>query len=356
MQSAKDIFLSLVRSGIGHETEPIPNQVNWSEIKALADRQGLSAVVLDGIERLPNENRPSKDIALPWIGEVVGNYEQRYHQYCNAIASLARLYNSHGIKMMVLKGYACSLDWPKPSHRPCGDIDIWLFGKYREADALVSSEKGLRVDNSHHHHTVFYWEDFMVENHYDFVNVHALRSNAELEKVFKDLGADDSHSVEVMGEHVYLPSLNLHALFLIRHMVSHFAAAEITLRQVLDWAFFVEKHGKDVDWEWLDEMLIKFHMKEFMSCINAICAGNLGFDVRLFPDVTFNPILKDRVLSDILDPAFGIAEPRELLPRLVYKYKRWQGNAWKQQLCYSESRWDSFWTGIWAKILKPASF
>ena len=38
MQFAKDIFLSLVRSGIGHETEPIPNQVNWSEIKALADR------------------------------------------------------------------------------------------------------------------------------------------------------------------------------------------------------------------------------------------------------------------------------------------------------------------------------
>lgn len=63
MQSSKDIFLSLVRSGIGHDTEPIPNQVNWSEIKALADRQGLSAVVLDGIERLPNENRLSKDIA-----------------------------------------------------------------------------------------------------------------------------------------------------------------------------------------------------------------------------------------------------------------------------------------------------
>ena len=356
MQSAKDIFLSLVRSGVGHETEPIPNQVNWSEIKALADRQGLSAVVLDGIERLPNENRPSKDIALPWIGEVVGNYEQRYHQYCNAIASLARLYNSHGIKMMVVKGYACSLDWPKPNHRPCGDIDIWLFGKYREADDLVSNEKGLRVDNSHHHHTVLYWEDFMVENHYDFVNVHAHKSSAELEKVFKGLSQDDSHWVEVSGERVYLPSPKLHALFLIRHMVSHFAASEISMRQVLDWAFFVEKHGKDVDWEWLDGMLVKFHMKEFMSCINAICAGNLGFDVRLFPDVTFNPILKDRVLSDILDPAFGTAEPRALLPRLVYKYKRWQGNAWKQQLCYSESRWESFWTGIWAKILKPASF
>ena len=111
---------------------------------------------------------------------------------------------------MVVKGYACSLDWPKPNHRPCGDIDIWLFGKYREADDLVSNEKGLRVDNSHHHHTVLYWEDFMVENHYDFVNVHAHKSSAELEKVFKGLSQDDSHWVEVSGERVYLPSPKLY--------------------------------------------------------------------------------------------------------------------------------------------------
>lgn len=71
--------------------------------------------------------------------------------------------------MMILKGYACSLDWPKPEHRPCGNIDIWLFGKQKEADALLANKKGLEIDSSHHHHhTIFYWRDFMVENHYDF--------------------------------------------------------------------------------------------------------------------------------------------------------------------------------------------
>lgn len=48
--------------------------------------------------------------------------------YLQAVASLAGFYNAHGYKMMVLKGYACSLNWPRPEHRPCGDIDIWLFG------------------------------------------------------------------------------------------------------------------------------------------------------------------------------------------------------------------------------------
>lgn len=65
--------------------------------------------------------------------------------------------------MMVLKGYACSLDWPKPVHRPCGDIDIWQFGKQKDADAALEAEKPVqvvqkgqefKVDSSHHHHTV----------------------------------------------------------------------------------------------------------------------------------------------------------------------------------------------------------
>ena len=87
-------------------------------------------------------------------------------------------------------------------------------------------------------------------------------------------------------------------------------------------------------------------MKEFMNCINTICVGDLGFDVKLFQEVKFIPVLKDRVLADILDPAYGAAEQGALFHRLLFKYRRWQGNAWKQRLWYSESRWNSFWIGL----------
>ncbi len=371
----RDSFLILVRMGIGHQVCTMPEDVDWKAIQLLAFQHGLSAVVIDGIERLPAFHRPPQSLLLQWIGEVMQNYEARYRAYENAITKLANFYNSHGYKMMVLKGYACSVDWPKPEHRPCGDIDIWLFGKQKEADALLESLKvqgvqKFKVDKSHHHHTVFNWEGFTVENHYDFVNVHAHRSSAELEKVFKDLGdithtdsTDNTESagtristVEVLGEKVYLPSPNLHALFLIKHMVSHFAAAEISLRQVLDWAFFVEKHGKEVDWDWLQSTLDKYHMKDFFNIINAICVEDLGFKTEIFPTVQFLSELKEKVLNDILEPAYGAAEPAGLIPRLAYKYHRWQGNAWKQKLCYCESRWSAFWYGIWAKMLKPTSF
>ena len=241
---------------------------------------------------------------------------------------------------MVLKGYACSLDWPKPEHRPCGDIDIWQFGMQKEADETLRQAQGpgFKIDKSHHHHTVFYWKEFMVENHYDFINVHHRKSNAKLEKIFEELGQDDSYYVDLNDTRIYLPSPNLHALFLIKHLVSHFAAAEINLRQVLDWAFFAKKHTKEIDWEWLNGIVEEFHMKEFINCINAICVEELGFAPGIFKGIQFKPQLKDRILEDILEPEYGLSGPKGFFQGLVYKYKRWQGNAWKQKLCYKESR------------------
>ncbi len=255
--------------------------------------------------------------------------------------------------MMVLKGYACSLDWPRPNHRPCGDIDIWLFGQQKGADKLVESLE-FRVDRSHHHHTVFDWGGFAVENHYDFVNVHARRSSRELEKVFKELGQDDSHFVELGGEKVYLPSPDLHALFLLKHSMTDFAAFFVTLRQVLDWAFFVKAHTREIDWKWLTKELEDFHMLDFFNTINAICVENLGFDVNIFPYIQFSPILKDRVLSDILTPEFKREVPKKLIPRFLYMFRRWKGNAWKHRICYKESLWSAFCSGIWNHLLKPA--
>lgn len=289
---SRTLFLNLVRLGLGNDgvlqiiRYPPKTNIDWDGIQDLAVLQGLSAIIVDGIEKMPEDKRPPKPVLLQWIGESLQGYEYRYELYSRAIAEMASFYNQNGFKMMVLKGYACALNWPKPEHRPCGDIDIWLFGKSQEADALLSKEKGIKVDKNHHHHTVFYWRDFMVENHFDFVNVHAHRSSKELEPVLKQLGKDDSHFVEVYGEKVYLPSPNLHALFLIRHAASHFASASINLRQVLDWAYFVQKHTKEIDWDWLLGVLKEFHMIDFFNCINAICVEELGFSSCIFPLVS----------------------------------------------------------------------
>ena len=356
MNQNSEVFLDLIRLGLGHTRGcGSPLCVNWDRIEPLAAQQGLSAILVDGIEKLPDTQRPPKDVLLQWIGETLQGYEYRYEQYKQEISELASFYNSQGYKMMVLKGYACAINWPKPEHRPCGDIDIWLFGKQKEADATLEQKTSIKIEKSHHHHTVFTWHDFTVENHYDFINVNRHKSHSGLGRIFKELGVDDTHSVEINGEKVYLPSPNLHALFLLRHALNHFASMGINLRQVLDWAFFIEKHTNEIDWDWFLSVIEDYQMQEFFNCLNAICVEDLGFEATIFKQVQFNPVTKEKVLKDIIAPVYSPELPEGLFNRMIFRYHRWRGSAWKYELCYKESRWSAFWSGVWNNILKPKS-
>ena len=351
----KSLF-TLTRLGIGNHSDGfIGEQNDWPAVQTLAREQGLAAIALDGIECLPDDKRPPKEITLQWIGEVTQSYEYRYELYQHAIADLASFYSRHGMKMMLLKGYACGINWPKPNHRPCGDIDIWLFGKQVEADIAVKEEQGLKIITDEPHHTVFYCDGFMVENHYDFINVHHHKSNVAFETILKELGQEDGHYIEVCGERVYVPSPNFHALFLLRHTMSHFASTNVVLRQLLDWGFFVKEHSMDIDWKWLLEILEEFKMKELFDIFNAICVEDLGFSSSSFPYIQFNPVIKERVLNEILTPRGNSRTPNFLLKRVVFKYKRWKANEWKHKLCYKDSMWSAFWSRIKSHLLKPSS-
>lgn len=350
-------FITLVRLGIGHIADPITSPVRWNEIEALAITHGLSAIVLDGIEKLPELQRPPKEVVLQWIGNVMQGYESRYVDYEKSIGELAGFYNKHGIKMMVLKGYGLSLFYPNPKHRPCGDIDTWNFGKQEEADAVMTKELCIKVDKSEHHHTVFDWHGYMVENHYDMLITSAVKTNKKLEPILKELAMDDSKSILINGVKVFLPSANFNALFLLRHMLMHFVACGINIRNILDWGFFWEKQGKEVDINWLKGILEKYKMDLFFNIINAICVDNLGFESYIFPSVQFNPELKEKVFIDTLSPDFDWTEAHRLsfFPRLVFKYNRWKSGAWKRDICYGENEWTSFWTSLRSHLEKPSS-
>ena len=357
------MFLQLIRLGIG-QAEPndiqLPATVDWKELTAMALRHSLSAVLMDAYLALSKAGlleggrAMDEDSFLYWTGVTMYAFERRYRAHRDAMAHLAAFYNTHGFKMMVLKGYGCNQTWPVPEHRPCGDIDIWNFGLYREADAALSEAFGIEVSNGHHHHTVFRFEDILVENHYDFVNVHLSRSGAEIERVFKELAMDDRFSTDVNGARVYLPSPDLGGLFQLRHALTHFAAVGINVRHVLDWGFYVKRYTGEMNWDWQREMMERFQMTEFYSCLCAVCVEELGFDPAIFPGCTSCPEQKDRMLEDILHPGYGQPVPAKLLPRLAFKFRRWRENAWKRKMCYRENQLAAFLSSLWSHLLKPA--
>ena len=129
----------------------------------------------------------------------------------------------------------------------------------------------------------------MVENHYDFFNIYAHRSNREIEAQLQKLILDEMEPVEthidlkrnldkldeIDDTKIFLPSPDFHALFLLRHSAAHFAAERIGLRHLLDWRYFIEKYASKIKWQELIDFAHKMNMDKFLHGINAICIDYL---------------------------------------------------------------------------------
>ena len=326
----------------------------------MSNIQAVPALVVDGLQlhlTARPDSRPfacetptGKSGRMQWLGQVLA-CERLYARHEKAMADLARLYEGKGIRMMVLKGYGLSLDWPVPDHRPVGDLDIYTFGKWREADALVVEECGVKVDDGHEHHTVFRFNGVPVENHYDFINTKAHKDAPGIEARLKRLAEKGCREIGVQGARIYLPSADFNAIFLMRHMGQHFAGEHLNLRQVLDWGFFVRAHSEAVDWASTIGFLKEIGLFTFFNQINALCVDYLGFPETCFPLIERETALEGRILADILHPEFAGEKPSKgLLPILAFKLRRWWHNRWKHPLVYDEWLLPMFLTLLWSHL------
>ena len=354
MAISEEIVLDLVELGIGHSKVcPISKTVDWQEVFRLAKEQGVAAIALDGVNKcFENGHDAGIDFQtkMEWIG-LVTQMEQQYKLHEKHLQELATFYQKYNIRMMVLKGYGLSVNYPIPSHRPCGDMDIYLFGEQERADQLIYDELGIEVDKSHHHHTVFQFQGETIENHYDFLNVHVRPSNKRNEAKLKELASVDVNH----DDNIYIPSVEFNAIYLLRHCAAHFASTEMTLRQVLDWGLFIQKNHKEIKWDEYLPYLKDEGMYRFYNLLGLFCMTYLGFDASIFHGL-YSDNLLERFNNEILEPEFKDRENGNLLWSLWVKPRRWWHNRWKNRLCYKESAWEEFAYGLWAKVLKPSHF
>ena len=356
MKTIQSELFDFIKSGVGKEVPIIQTgSTNWEALFTIAQNHGIAAFVFDGINKC-FEKGIKIDIdfrtKMEWIG-LTQQIEQRYRQYEKNIKKLGAFYREYGIRMMVLKGYGLAQNYPIPCHRPCGDVDIYLFGEQEKADKLLQEKLGVTIDNSHHHHTVFRFKDETVENHYDFLNVHVRPSNKRIEEKLKKLANIDDN--DNLDDNIIYPSVEFNAIYLIRHCAGHFASTEMNVRQILDWGFFMEKHNQEINWDEYIPYIKQEGMYRFYNLLGLFCMKHLGFDASIFHGL-YNDDLFERFSNEIMEPEFKDHENGKLLHSLSVKPRRWWHNRWKNRLCYKESAWEEFAFGLWAKVLKPSHF
>lgn len=348
---------------------------DWLSLYSLSATHNVAAITWDYFQQaigegvISQEQLPTKMQKIQWV-LAVEQVENKYAHQKQVIVKLARLFAEHNIKMMILKGYGLSLNYPVPNHRPCSDVDIWLFEErqmsdgtikrcsaQQSADRLLQEHLNIVIDDTKHHHTVFYVDGVMVENHYDFLNIHAHLSNRTIEQRLQQLAQQPMEQVLVDGQTVYLPSPDFNALFLLRHSAAHFAAERIVIRHLLDWRYFVEKYAQQIDWKALDEIATQTNMHRFLNCLNAICIDKLSLPSSCTPPFERNPQLEERVWNEILRPEFSESTPKNAgyLKSWNFMFRRWWANRWKHQIVYNESLGKTFVVQVCSHLLKPKS-
>lgn len=299
-------LLALIRLGIGHSAAVEVEEIDWNSVKALAEEQGLNAVVLDGIEKLPTECRPTKTVLVQWIGEVLQS-ESVYAVQQKAAAEMALLFHENKVRTYVLKGIVVSECYPKPEHRYSSDMDCYLLPETRDFDAwslgndLVRAN-GFDVVEDFYKNSTIYLPGLTVENHKYLTPFRGNKRLQSFEIMLQSMIKGDSLSGSNVEERrfegtwLYRPPVMVSALFLIEHAYSHFLHEGLKWRMVLDWMMFSRKHKDEIDWNAFDSSIDEFGFRRFYDSFERLGRLLLG-DID---DVDLGP--KDKkMLDDVWD-------------------------------------------------------
>ena len=372
-------LLHLIKIAVGNDCgNDIPSDIDWKDVIDLSFEQGVAAVAVDGLQRSfgstgsPTENEglgaldspEMEDLKYEWFGEVF-QAEEDYQRCQAAIAEFLKLCRRQQINVLLLKGYGLSLNYPIPSHRPCGDVDVFINDdddpSLRQAQGKLDSgqaylpgwkrinnlmrERGIEVSESNPHHSVFSFGGFTFENHITLLDVERHRNHFSDEQVFQKLIAEGCDEIEVEGERCFVPSVRLNSVYLLRHMAHHFAVEKITLRHILDWALFVRANASKIDWDFVYGFAKDSGCTPFLNCLNGICVESLGFVGEDFPVRKRDVKLQSRMLSDILHPEFDekIPDTSRTLRYAIAKTRRILANRWKYRMVSDECLLTTIW-------------
>lgn len=331
-------FFELLQVSLGtrEKLSRVPSNVQWGKLKEESMRQTVMGVMLDGIERLPKEQRPSFNCLLDWIGGVQV-IEATYQHHCERARLLTSLFRAGGYSSCVLKGIGTAQLYPEPARRQCGDIDLWVSGRRKDVVAWLRTQ----CENDHqkwHHVEAKLFEDVKVEVHFHPVWLYNPFYNRRLQRWFRELkdvqmedSSNESYESREMGFNY--PTAEFNVVYSLVHTFHHLMDEGVGLRHIVDYfyilkCFLAENTGYIQNME-IISALQRFGLSTFLGAMMYVLKEACGMaqeDLLFKPDCNAGRFLLDEIM---LAGNFGhydarIVRPKDesFLHRNIRKFKR----------------------------------
>ena len=267
-------FYTILQSAIGKTVQlsHTLSEKEWNEIFGLAKKQALVGIMFEGVERLPQELWPPRNVVLQWA-MMVESIKHRNRQTTDVCLRLTEALSKDGFETCILKGQANHVyyDGLNSGHslgqlRICGDVDVWIWPKEKTEHPVKSiidycQRKKILLSLCHLHAEVKQVNGVPVEIHFrpSFLN-HPLRDryfqqlfqSAQFEKV----------NIDEYGELTKL-RVDYDLLFQMNHIYRHLLDEGVGMRQVLDFYMLLKAYQKEslVRNDLMDGSALQRHVK-----------------------------------------------------------------------------------------------
>ena len=256
----------------------------WMRLLKEAARQGLLAIAWDALEKLQAEHGGlcrgmSRETKIRWALSIK-NIEEVHLRQREALKELAGIFAESGMRVMVLKGLGLADMYPRPEHRECGDLDIYLFGDFEKGNEVMR-KMGIAVEYDGTKHSKFYYKGIPVENHKNFLNVTTTRVDKDLEReLIRILQEQKCGSLDLGGITVVVPPPDFQMIFLTRHTITHFLASGLVLRHLYDFGIFYSAHAQEVDLDRIEKIFKRASQHKLYRAFLDVLQIYLGMPAR----------------------------------------------------------------------------
>ncbi len=274
MSETENILLQLTgRALFGVPTDFDPSIADWSALYQESTAQALSLLIWDTLSDEERSFVPD-DIERLWeqdsCSHVMYNEQLLYEQQ-----QVIRLLEDAAVPCVILKGSSSAANYPDPSLRIMGDIDLLVKPKQQIEAVKVLQANGFGdvLDENHHCHMTVSNEEITVEIHKE-PNGLLLNNNSESLRKIREYFDDAIDRRQFVGG-LPFPSDEHQAVVLILHKLEHFMLSGLGLRQLCDWAVFVNNKLDGATWAKLKPRLSEFGLLTFTGIMTQICVDYL---------------------------------------------------------------------------------
>ena len=231
-------FVELLQIALGNKNalSRIPSQKEWMDILDVAQEQAIVGITVQGLDKLPSEQLPSKGLLLQWIG-LAHLLSGAYLLHCERARELTSKFKMAGFRSCVLKGIGLAQLYPKPENRQSGDIDLWVEGNRKEVMDWLN-KLGVARHVIWHHVDADFFEDVITEVHFHPCWLYNPFCNSKLQRWFDEQKEEKMVIDQKMG--FAYPSVQFNAVYSLVHLYRHLIEEGIGIRHIIDYYYIIK--------------------------------------------------------------------------------------------------------------------